>query len=45
MKIVKITEKERKNILQNLLKRTPGQYGKYEEKVNKILEDIREKKR
>ena len=44
MKIVKITEKERKNILQNLLKRTPGQYGKYEEKVNKILEDIRERK-
>jgi len=37
MRIIKITEKERNNILQNLLKRSPGQYGKYEEKVKKIL--------
>lgn len=44
MKIIKITEKERNDILQNLLKRSPGQYGKYEETVKKILEDIRERK-
>ncbi|MFG6394956.1 MAG: histidinol dehydrogenase [Lachnospiraceae bacterium] len=44
MRIIKITEKERNNILENLLKRTPGQYGKYEDTVKKILADIRERK-
>lgn len=44
MKIIKLTEKERNNILENLLKRSPDQYGKYEEKVRKILDDIKNRK-
>lgn len=44
MRIIKITEKERNNILENLLKRSPGQYGKYEDTVKEILADIRERK-
>lgn len=41
MKIVKLTENERNNILENLLKRSPSQYGKYESIVNEILENVR----
>ena len=44
MRIIKLTEKERNNILENLLKRSPGQYGKYEETVKEILEDIKRRK-
>jgi len=41
MKIIKLTENERFNILENLLKRNPGQYTEYEDTVNKILEDVK----
>ena len=41
MRIVKLTENEKSNILENLLKRSPNQYGKYEEKVNAILENVK----
>lgn len=44
MKIVKLTENERSNILENLLKRSPGQYVEYEGTVRKILDNIRERK-
>lgn len=44
MRIVKLTEKERANILENLLKRSPNQYGKYEDTVNEILEDVKTNK-
>ncbi len=44
MKIVKLTENERNNILENLLKRSPGQYVEYENKVREILDNIRERK-
>lgn len=44
MRIVTLTEKERKNILENLLKRSPNQYGKYQEAVDEILEAVKEKK-
>lgn len=44
MKIVKLTENERNNILENLLKRSPGQYGEYEGTVREILDNIRERK-
>ena len=43
MRIVKLTEQERANILENLLKRSPSQYGEYEETVNEILETVRAK--
>ena len=29
MRIVKLTQKERENILENLLKRSPNQYSKF----------------
>lgn len=44
MRILKLTEQERENILENLLKRSPNQYGKYEATVHDILEDVRENK-
>lgn len=44
MRIVKLTEKERENILENLLKRSPNQYGKYEDTVNEILENVKKEK-
>lgn len=44
MRIVELTEETRKNLLENLLKRSPGQYGSYEEKVANIIEAVKEKK-
>lgn len=44
MKIVRLNEQERENILENLLKRSPNQYGKYEDTVHEILEDVKQKK-
>lgn len=44
MRIVKLTEQERENILENLLQRSPNQYGKYETTVNEILEEVRKNK-
>lgn len=42
MKIVKLTNESKKNILENLLKRSPNNYGKFEAAVNDILMDIKE---
>lgn len=44
MRIVKLTEKEKANILENLLKRSPNQYGKFEDTVNEILENVKSNK-
>lgn len=44
MKIVKLDADSRKNILENLLKRSPNQYENYAETVNQIIEDIRKRK-
>ena len=43
MKIVELNENTKQDILTNLLKRNPGQYREYEETVNNILSDVREK--
>lgn len=43
MRIVKLTEKEKDNILENMLKRSPNQYGQYQEAVDAILEEVKEK--
>lgn len=43
MRIVKLTEETKKNILENLLKRSPNQYGAYEAAVNEIIENVRQK--
>lgn len=42
MRIVSLTEKEKNNILENMLKRSPSQYGDYQEKVDEILANVRE---
>ena len=40
MRIVKLTEDTKKDILNNLLKRSPDNYGEYEAIVKDIVEDI-----
>lgn len=42
MRIVELTEDTRKNILENLLKRSPNSYGKFEQAVAEILETVRQ---
>ena len=41
MRILKLTEDTRKDILQNLLKRRPNNYGEFEGLVNAIIEEVR----
>ena len=38
MRIVKLTPESKNNILENLLKRSPNSYGKFEAAVNDILQ-------
>ena len=44
MRIEKLDESTKKNLLEDLLKRSPNSYGKYEQSVKEILDDVREKK-
>lgn len=44
MRIVKLDEESKQNILENLLKRSPNQYGEYEASVKEILDNVKEKK-
>lgn len=44
MRIVKVDEQSKNNILENLLQRSPSQYEEYSERVNAILQDVRTKK-
>lgn len=41
MRIIKLDENSKKDILKNLLKRNPSQYGEYEAKVADIVDDIK----
>lgn len=41
MRIVKLDESSKKNLLESLLKRSPNQYREYEERVAAIVGDIR----
>lgn len=43
MRIVKLTGETKKNILNDLLKRSPNNYGEYEETVNEIIAKVRER--
>ena len=43
MKIITLTNETKDNLLQDLLKRSPNQYGQYEEIVDSILLDIKTK--
>ncbi len=44
MRIIELNSESKKNILEDLLKRSPNQYGEYEEAVARILKDVKEKK-
>ena len=44
MRTIKLDEQSRKNVLENLLKRSPNQYTEYESRVNAILAAVKEEK-
>ncbi len=44
MRIVELNEESRNSLLENLLKRSPNNYGQYEGTVNEIIANVREKK-
>jgi len=44
MKILKLTDETRANILENLLKRSPNNYGEFERRVSDIIENVRKNK-
>lgn len=41
MRTIKLDEESKKDILDNLLKRSPNNYGKFSDSVNAILEDVK----
>ena len=43
MRIIQLTEKSKKNILESLLKRSPNQYDEYQDTVNAILNEVKTK--
>lgn len=44
MRIVKLNEESKQDILTNLLKRSPDSYGSYEETVKSIVEDVHQRR-
>ncbi|MBS6195335.1 MAG: histidinol dehydrogenase [Clostridiales bacterium] len=44
MRIVKLTKETTENILENMLKRSPSQYGAYESRVQEIIERVKNEK-
>ncbi len=44
MRIVELNENTKKNLLENLLKRSPAGYEEYEQTVNRIIRDVRMRK-
>lgn len=44
MRIVTLTKETTRNILENMLKRSPSQYGDYEKRVQDIIAAVKEKK-
>ena len=44
MRILKLDENTKKNVLEDLLKRSPNQYTEYEERVSAILQEVKTKK-
>ena len=43
MRTVRLTKESTKDILENLLKRSPNNYGKFEDAVADILANVKEK--
>ena len=44
MKIITLNQESKRNILEDLLKRSPNHYGEYEKIVNDIIEQVRIRK-
>ena len=44
MRIVTLTQESKDNLLEDLLKRSPNNYGTYEEKVAAIVDDVRKRR-
>ncbi|MCU6733955.1 histidinol dehydrogenase [Diplocloster agilis] len=44
MKVIQITEESRKNLQEQLLKRSPSSYGEFEEQVAQIIDEVKKKK-
>lgn len=44
MRIIKLTDETKKNLMEDLLKRSPNNYSQYESTVNDILANVKEKK-
>lgn len=44
MRIVNLTKETRENLLSDLLKRSPNNYGQYEATVNEIIENVKQNK-
>lgn len=44
MRIVKLTEDTKKNLMEDLLKRSPNNYSRYEATVNEIIENVKTNK-
>ncbi len=44
MRIIELNDQTKNNLLDSLLKRSPNSYGSYEQTVNEIITQIREKK-
>lgn len=44
MRIIQLDERAKKNILEDLLKRSPNNYGEFTDRVNAILEDVKNRR-
>ena len=44
MRVLKVNKENTKNILSDLLKRSPNSYGEFESRVNDIIQNVREKR-
>lgn len=44
MRIIELTEDTKKSLLEDLLKRSPNNYGQYMDRVNRIIEEVKSRK-
>ena len=44
VRIIELNQETKDSLLENLLKRSPGNYGQYEQTVNEIIADVRARK-
>ena len=42
MRIISLSQDTRKNVMNDLLKRSPNNYGQYESTVNEIIENVKQ---